>query len=669
MTNNIIPNNGNDNDFYLDPSLIDTNIVNRIAIENSINSFIVEVLGQTITQTICPDDFTTKTIQPLKKQIEGVITNIYNEDERKKIISSIVTCINKNIDKITEHVKHHPKHKDSDEKGIVDNLVTLALNPENAEKIFNDQYGKPYALVNVGNDKNEIIMPISNLKFKRYLSRLCRQNLGSCISDSSLSTVITNIAAEAESKNEIIPLHLRIAWGSKANRSKEDCIYYDTCDSRGRIIEISKDCWKIIEGSDEQIPILFRRYNQLPLVEPDRNHSSDIFNQLLNLTNIKNIKHRHLIKVYIISTLIPEIDHVILTTYGPKGAAKSFLLELIKKLVDPSKPMLLTLHRNVDQFIQQVNHNHLNYYDNVKYIPYWLSDEICKAVTGIGHTKRQLFTDDEDIVYEHRRCLALNGINVALTESDALDKSVFIELEEIEEEKRRKEEDLWREFERIKPQVLGFILDTLSKAMKIKTGLRLNKLPRMADFSEWGEAISQAMGYPPMTFLEVYGENRNELNIIAINENPVGALVLKYIQEIENQYGPLTKLEFELQELYKKLVDFAASNDISIVDRNFPKNASSLVKKLKTVIPNLKAVYGIVIEVGRNTTTNTSVITVSKKKLTTTISNEDPSSGGSEPPETKSTTLHFTDNAENSSSTVNTDVNTADSTSDLNQNK
>ena len=61
-----------------------------------------------------------------------------------------------------------------------------------------------------------------------------------------------------------------------------------------------------------------------PQVEPDRNYPPDIFDKLLNLTNVKNKRHRHLLKVYIISTLIPEIDHVILTTYGPKGAQKAF---------------------------------------------------------------------------------------------------------------------------------------------------------------------------------------------------------------------------------------------------------------------------------------------------------------------------------------------------------
>ena len=62
---------------------------------------------------------------------------------------------------------------------------------------------------------------------------------------------------------------------------------------------------------------------------------------------------------------------------------------------------------------------------------------MCKAVTGIGHTKRELYTNDNDIIYEHRRCLGLNGINVALTEADALDRSIFIELEDIDENREK----------------------------------------------------------------------------------------------------------------------------------------------------------------------------------------------------------------------------------------
>ncbi len=641
-------------DFYLDPSILDLKIVKRIAIQKSPNSLILEVNNQTISQTIFLDDFTNKTILPLKKQLDWIIPDLQSE-ERKKITNSIITCINKNIDEIVELSKQdNSNDRASDENSKVANLISLTLKPENIEKLFKDQYCKPYVAVRLDVSKQLEILPINSTRFKHYLSNLYCKNFGSYIGDGSLNTVVTNLAGKAQFSDGIIPLHLRVAWGSKTNRSKEDCIYFDMCDIQGRIIENSKDGWRIIDGSNDNMPILFRRYNQLPLIDPDRNYPPDIFDQLLNLTNVKDPKQRHLIKVYIISTLIPEIDHVILTTYGPKGAAKSFLLKLIKKLIDPTSPLLLTLHRNIDQFIQQVNHNYLNYYDNIKYIPYWSSEEICKSVTGVGHTKRQLFTDDEDIVYEHKRCLGLNGINVALTESDALDRSLFIELEEIDEDVRKKENDLWTGFEKIKPQVLGYIFDILSKAIEIKSTLKLEKLPRMADFAEWGESISQAIGYPPNSFLEVYAENRNEQNIIAVNENRVGSLLLKYIQDLEGKLGPLTNILFEPQELYNELTDFAETKDIGIADRQFPKNAASLVKKIKTIVTNLKAAYGITVTIGRNTTTNTSVITICRKE-SKAVTKDKNSSGGSEASESNNTISTKPENNENSNSVINDD--------------
>jgi hypothetical protein len=58
--------------------------------------------------------------------------------------------------------------------------------------------------------------------------------------------------------------------------------------------------------------------------------------------------------------------------------------------VDPAKPSLLTLYDNLSEFIQQLSHNYLATYDNMKYAPKWVSDEVWKAVTGIGQTKRIL---------------------------------------------------------------------------------------------------------------------------------------------------------------------------------------------------------------------------------------------------------------------------------------
>ena len=382
-------------DFNLDSSLVDLNIVKRIGIEKSSNSIIIEACNQIITQTIYLDAFSDKTIKPLKKQLDEILS-FKKGEEKQSTINAIITCINKNISKISKYNNEKSESQvgntngngNGNENNKINILINLALNSENTEKFFKDQCGRAYAASRLGNDRHLEIISLNSKKYKHYLSRLYRENTGSCICDTSLKSVITNLSSEAEFNGITIPLHLKVAWGSYENRANKKCIYYDMCDAQGRIIEISKDGWRIIDGSDKDISIIFKRHNQQPQIEPSRNYSKDIFEKLLNLTNVKNPSHRHLLKVYIISTLIPEIDHVILTTYGPKGSAKSFLLELIKKTVDPTKPVLLTLNRNMEQFIQQVNHNYLCYYDNVKYIPTWLSDEICKSVTGAGHTKQ-----------------------------------------------------------------------------------------------------------------------------------------------------------------------------------------------------------------------------------------------------------------------------------------
>ncbi|MGC2571397.1 MAG: hypothetical protein WA364_07790, partial [Candidatus Nitrosopolaris sp.] len=254
-------------------------------------------------------------------------------------------------------------------------------------------------------------------------------------------------------------------------------------------------------------------------------------------------------------------------------------------------------------------HNYVALYDNVKYIPYWLSDEICKAVTGIGHTKRELYSDDDDIIYEHRRIISINGINVALTEPDALDRSIFIELPDIDERSRREKEELLAEFEKIRPKLLHCIFDTVVEALRIKPTLKLNRLPRMADFTKWGEAISRAMGYDDFVFIEAYANNRNQQNFVAVEENIVGSVFVKFYCHYETTNGLSPTFVGAPERLYKAIIDFAEANEININSRQFPKAPNSLVKKLKAIKSNLKDGFGIIVDIERDSSNN-SLITI-----------------------------------------------------------
>ena len=552
----------------------------------------------------------------LMREIKSMLsTKAINKMHVNEVTFQLANTLNQDKNyKLIRHVAYGElREKENSIGNDAQAVVKLASRPENTELFFKNQYNEPYVAVRVGKDKHLEIIPLQSNMYERYLIKLFHENTdGQIIGNDTVNKALNLLAANTYFDDKTIPLNIRVAWGRSENRARHDCIYYDMTDSQWRIVEISTDGWRIINGHDTEVPILFKRHNQTPQIEPVSIYNLNIFDQFVHLTNIRNADQKQLLKVYIISLLIPDIDHVILTTYGPKGAAKTFLLELIKRLIDPSKPVLLTLLRNIPEFIQQVNHNYLAFYDNVKYIPYWLSDEICKAVTGIGHTKRKLYTDDIDVVLEHRRCIAINGIDVALTEPDAMDRSLFIKLEEIDDNNKRTKDDLIQEFEKIRPQLLGFIFDILAKAMKIKSTLKLNRLSRMADFTEWGEAISRALGYEDMSFINAYLKNRNEQNIVAIEENIIGRLLVKFYEDYEERNKGSQKFVGSPEEVYRELVSYAERNEISINSKQFPKAANILVKKLNAIISNLKEAYGIIVNISRDKGNN-SVITISRR--------------------------------------------------------
>ncbi len=125
-------------------------------------------------------------------------------------------------------------------------------------------------------------------------------------------------------------------------------------------------------------------------------------------------------------------------------------------LVDPSTTQTFTFPRDSNEFIQQLSHNYIVYYDNVSIIQDWVSDSLCRAVTGSSFSKRALWTNDEDFYYNFKRNLGINGIDLAATKADLLDRSILMETERIDKAERIKLEKIWEKFNEIKPHVFMY---------------------------------------------------------------------------------------------------------------------------------------------------------------------------------------------------------------------
>ena len=97
---------------------------------------------------------------------------------------------------------------------------------------------------------------------------------------------------------------------------------------------------------------------------------------------------------------------------------------------------------------------------------------------------RQLYTDQDEVLFDAARPVILNGIEDIVTRPDLADRAILLMLEPILEERRRPERELWAAFEEERPRILDVLLDAealhhrgVGKAQKIR--MRLGGSPNM----------------------------------------------------------------------------------------------------------------------------------------------------------------------------------------------
>jgi DNA polymerase elongation subunit (family B) len=557
---------------------------------------------------------TLEEIKPLTKQWNNQHCNppLYDHEFEKQWICATDFIVKNTNNNNSINQKEKEKEEDEDvntsssdsHPSITQILIRLAR--ENTALFFKDQYGVPYGKILVS-EHSEILALVST-KFEYYLSKLYYDfTEGEIVRQESLNNAKRVLIAETIFEAPTRDLNLRVAWGER--RSEEIC--YDLADPNWRCIQITNEGWQIVNSD---FPVMFARFNQKPQVLPDKNYPSQIFDDFLDLMHIKDPGHRLLTKVWIISLFIPEFPHPIGITYGEKGGSKSTFCRFVKRLVDPDKVELLTTPQEKAEFVQQLHHNYLAVYDNIKKLPPWFSDEACKAITGVGSSKRRLYSDDEDIIYDYKRSLMISGINNSLTDPDALDRSILTQFDRILDEQRKEESEIETIFEEMRPKLFGYILDMLVKTLQIKPSIKLSNLPRMADFTTWGEAVARAIGYQPMEFVNAYYDNIGKQNVEAIESNPVALAVEKFVNSWFKE-GQETCWQSPTSKVLEKLNKVALAHGIDTGSKFWPKAANSLTKRLRPILSNLREGLGIHVVISRNTSgknKNTSTIRIWK---------------------------------------------------------
>ncbi|ESU34156.1 hypothetical protein G3A_02490 [Bacillus sp. 17376] len=454
--------------------------------------------------------------------------------------------------------------EESKKESQADILIRVS---EEAE-FFQNDLGEAYAAVTLNGHKE--VMKVKNRKFKMWLTKqyfdATKRAPGSDAMNQALGVMEMKAAFEGDEHR----LQLRMA-------EKGGAFYYDLANEDWSVVKIEPNVCHVLN----EPPILFtRNKNTKSQVLPD--FAGDL-NLLLNHIRIKNEDDQILYLTYVVTCLIPSIPHAILVFSGEKGASKSTSMRLTRQVVDPAVQDLLTMPNSMQDLAISLANNYMPSFDNLDGLSAEKSDLLCIASTGGGFSKRTLFTDDDETLLDLRRCVGLTGINVVVTRADLIDRSIIIELDRIPEDERKEERDVWEAFEKDRACIVGGALQTLARAMAIYPNVKLDKLPRMADFTRWGYAIAEVLGYGGNRFLQAYRKNRNQSNEEAISSHPVAATVVALMRNNQTWSGSVSILLSELERV-------AEQEKINTKVKTFPKAAHILSRRLKEVKSNLEDV-------------------------------------------------------------------------------
>jgi hypothetical protein len=233
--------------------------------------------------------------------------------------------------------------------------------------------------------------------FKLWLKRRFFEAKKGAPSAESLRAALGVIEAKALFDGAERTVHIRVA-------GLADRLYLDLADADWHVVEVDGSGWRIIDKP----PVRFRRAAGMrPIPIPQTAGSIADLRRFVNVTAEPDFV---LVVAWLLAALRDRGPYPVLALVGEQGSAKSFLATLLRMLIDPSVSVLRSPPReDRDLFIAATN-GHVIAIDNVSSLPPWLSDALCRLATGGGFATRQLYTDQDEVLLDAQRPIALTGI-------------------------------------------------------------------------------------------------------------------------------------------------------------------------------------------------------------------------------------------------------------------
>jgi hypothetical protein len=301
---------------------------------------------------------------------------------------------------------------------------------------------------------------------------------------------------------------VRVAAGHAA-------VYLDLGEPSWRAVEITSAGWRVVADPPVR---LIRSRGMLMLPEPTLGGSIEALRALVHVASDDDYR---LLVGWLLGALRPSGPYPLLSLVGEQGSGKSTAARLVRRLIDPHVAELRAEPRSIDDVMIAATRSRVVALDNLSHLAPWLSDALCRVSTGGALTKRELYTDDSEIIIEAMRPTIVTSITDIVTRGDLLDRAIALTLPELPEPDRLPEAELWCRYDGAAPGILGALLDGVVSALARERTMVLDALPRMADWAVWVTAAEPALGWPAESILSAYRTMRGAAIEATLDGDPL----------------------------------------------------------------------------------------------------------------------------------------------------
>jgi hypothetical protein len=295
-----------------------------------------------------------------------------------------------------------------------------------------------------------------------------------------------------------------------------------------------------------------------------------------------------LLVAWIVAALRDQGPYPGLAIMGEEGTAKTTLVQLLCQLIDPRRIRERRPPRDERDLHIAASKAHIVAFGNLSVILDWLSDALCSLATGGGWATRELYSNDEEVLFDAIRPTILSGIEFVIR-PDLADREIFLKLPPVRDKDRRVETELWASFEKKRPSILGALLDVVAYGLRElpNTPMQGEAYPRMADFAHWLTACEGAL-WEPGTFAEAYARNRDRANVDVIEGETVATAVLRLMDKQDEWSGTAMQLLDRLEGMV---------GDKEVRRKHWPGSAAVFGTRLRRVASRLgKLGIGVVFD-------------------------------------------------------------------------